>query len=143
MDAVGSLTNWYRTIISAGAWCKCHAQAGTSGSTVPKHLRRTDTYSSCVSRDRRELCVSVHLCLGCGERRSEGKRKTKRVNLCRHAWVGFGKRPLTMYYILYSSCFQGQTVHVHERCLALGNAHVHVHSVHVQKRKLLFSCYSQ
>jgi hypothetical protein len=31
---------------------------------------------------------------------------------------------------------QGQTVHVHERCL--GTAHVHVHSVHVQTRKLCF-----
>jgi len=56
----------------------------------------------------------------------------KRVYLCRHAWLGFEKA--ANHVLLYSSCFQGQTVHVHERCL--GTAHVQVHSVHVQKRKL-------
>ena len=43
----------------------------------------------------------------------------------RHAWFGFEKA--ANHVLLYSSCFQGQTVHVHEWCL--GTAHVHVHSV--------------
>ncbi len=45
-----------------------------------------------------------------------------------------------LHVLLHSSCFQGQTVHVHER--HLHTLHVHVHSVHVQTRKL-FSGYSQ